>query len=135
MDPFCYFCFVPYTVLSVPCSLVVTCWERADLLVFLNVMFSCIFVTFPCGVLGQVWYLIVWIPDLCLLPFFVAHSIRVIPSLLCSNCECSLYFGRICFHDHLRFSNISETYDDVARLARIRTSAKVSLVFTFIYQR
>ena len=29
------------------------------------------FVTFPYGVLGQVWYLIVWIHDLCLLPYFV----------------------------------------------------------------
>ena len=27
-------------------------------------MFYCVFVTFPCGILGQVWYLIVSIPDL-----------------------------------------------------------------------
>ena len=27
------------------------------------VMFNCAFVTFPCGILGQVWYLIVSIPD------------------------------------------------------------------------
>ena len=57
-------------VLFVHCSLVVTCWERADLLALLCVMFSCVFVTFPYGVLGQVWYLIVSIPDICLLPFF-----------------------------------------------------------------
>ena len=31
----------------------------------LFVMFYYIFVTFPCGILGQVWYLIVSIPDLC----------------------------------------------------------------------
>ena len=30
---------------------VVTSWERANLLALLYVMFSCIFVTFPCGVL------------------------------------------------------------------------------------
>ena len=36
---------------------------------FLCVMFSCAFVTFPYGVLGQVWYLIVSIPDLCLFPY------------------------------------------------------------------
>ena len=29
------------------------------------VMSNCVFVTFQCGILGQVWYLIVSIPDLC----------------------------------------------------------------------
>ena len=33
-------------------------------------MFSYVYVTFPCGVLGQVWYLIVSIRDLCILPYF-----------------------------------------------------------------
>ena len=56
--------------MSVSCSLVFTCWERADLLVFLYVVFSCVFVTFPFGVLGQVCYLIVSIPDLFLRPYF-----------------------------------------------------------------
>ena len=28
----------------------------------------CIFVTFPCGILGQVWYLTVLFLDLCVLP-------------------------------------------------------------------
>ena len=41
--------------LSVHCSLMVYCWERADLLALLYVMLYCVFVTFPCGVLGQVW--------------------------------------------------------------------------------
>ena len=35
----------------------------------LLVMFI-VFVTFPCGILGQVWYLIVSFPDLCRLPYF-----------------------------------------------------------------
>ena len=35
------------------------------------VMFNCVFVTFPCGILGQVWYLIVSIPDLCCLSYSV----------------------------------------------------------------
>ena len=34
------------------------------------VMFSCAYVTFPNGVLGHVRYLIVSIPDICLLPYF-----------------------------------------------------------------
>ena len=55
--------------LSVHRSLVVTCWEMADLLALLYVMFYCVFVTFPCGVLGQEWCLIVSIPDVCLLSY------------------------------------------------------------------
>ena len=27
-------------------------------------MFNCVFITFPCGIMGQVWYLIVSFPDL-----------------------------------------------------------------------
>ena len=35
------------------------------------VMFNCVFVTFTCGILGQVGYLIVSIPDLCHLSYIV----------------------------------------------------------------
>ena len=62
---------VCHAVLSVDCSLVVTCWERAGFLALLCVMSSCVFVTFPCVVQSQVWYLIVLIPELCLLPYFI----------------------------------------------------------------
>ena len=58
-----FMCRVCHSFLSVSCSLVVTCLERA----LLYVMFSLVFFTFPCGVLGQVWYLIVSIPDIFLL--------------------------------------------------------------------
>ena len=34
------------------------------------VMFNCVSVTFPCGIPGQLWYLIVWIPDLYRLSYF-----------------------------------------------------------------
>ena len=56
MDPFRYLSFVIvcHTVLSDPCSLVVTCLERADLLALLYVMLSCVFTIFTYGVLGQV---------------------------------------------------------------------------------
>ena len=67
MNPFCYLCFVP-VMLS---CLAITCWERANLMALLYAMFSCVFVTFPRGVLGQVWYLIVSIPDISLLPYFL----------------------------------------------------------------
>ena len=57
------------TVLYVPGSLVVACWKGAGLLVLLCVMVSRVFASFPYGVLGQAWYLIVWVTDLCLLSF------------------------------------------------------------------
>ena len=66
------------------CSLVVSCWERADLLAPLFVTFSFAFVTFLYGVLGQVWYFIVSIPDLCILSYFLiknlnlAHDVHVL---------------------------------------------------------
>ena len=56
--------------MSIYCSLVVTCWERADSFAILCVTFFLCFVTFQYGVLGQVWYLIVSIPDLCFLSYF-----------------------------------------------------------------
>ena len=46
-------CLLYYTVLSVPCSLVVTCWERADLLAPLCVVFPCVFCFFPIWCLGS----------------------------------------------------------------------------------
>ena len=49
-----FVCFV--AVLSVPCSLVITCWERACLLALLCIVFSCVSVTPPFGVSGQVCY-------------------------------------------------------------------------------
>ena len=36
-----------------------------------------VLVTFPCGVLGQVWYLIVYFSGLCLLTYFYCYSIRL----------------------------------------------------------
>ena len=41
---------------SVPCCVVVIRWERADPWLFFCDVKLC-FVTFPCGILGQVWYL------------------------------------------------------------------------------
>ena len=66
---------VCHAFLSVHCGLVVTYWERVNLLALLYVMFSYVFVTFPCGALGQVWYLIVSIPGFCLLTSFSAFAV------------------------------------------------------------
>ena len=61
-------CYDFYLYPSVYLCLVVTCWERADLLalvcgVYLGVCH------FPFGIMGQLWYLIVSIPDLCTLTY------------------------------------------------------------------
>ena len=68
----CYFCFVVLffharlfvDALWSPAGKSLTSW-------LLFVMFNCVFVTFPCGIMGQGWYLIVSIPDLCRLSYFV----------------------------------------------------------------
>ena len=49
-----YVFHVCHAVLSVPCSLVITYLERADLVALLYMAFSCVFATFPYGVLAQV---------------------------------------------------------------------------------
>ena len=59
------------------CLFIAALWSPAgkgltSLLSF--VMLNCVFVTFPCGILGQVWYLIVSIPDLCHLSYFDSNS-------------------------------------------------------------
>ena len=74
MDLFCYLCAWPFVTL-----------KSANLLALLYVMFSYGFVTFSFGVLGQVWYLIASLPNLCLLPYFVYvnYIVVVFRFLLC----------------------------------------------------
>ena len=56
---------------SVYMCLVVTCWERADLLaLFCGVLLWVCYFPLVSWVRGQVWYLIVSIPDLCTLTYF-----------------------------------------------------------------
>ena len=52
------------------------------LLAHLYVMFSCVIATIPCVVLGQVWYLIVSIPDFCLLLNYIYHELAFIKNCL-----------------------------------------------------
>ena len=58
-----------FTVVSVPYSLAITCWEKAVCDVFLC------FVTFPYGVSGQVWYLLVSMSDLCHVRYFIMFEL------------------------------------------------------------
>ena len=64
MDHLCYSCLV-FVILSRP--FIAALWSPAGkgLTSWPSfVMFNYVFDTFPCGILGQVWYLIVSIPDL-----------------------------------------------------------------------
>ena len=63
---------VSHAFVAVHCCLVVTCWERDDLLALAGDVY-CSFVTFQYGILGQVWYLIVSFPDLYRLFYFFAY--------------------------------------------------------------
>ena len=58
---------------------VITCWGRADLCALLYLVFSCFFfVTFPYGVSGQLWYLIVSISGFCpLLYFYIGKTNQI----------------------------------------------------------
>ena len=73
---------VSHAFASVNCCLLVTCWERADLLALVGDVY-CTFVTFPCGILGQVWYLIVSFLDLCRLSYFYNDTIQRICICVC----------------------------------------------------
>ena len=74
-----YVSCVTHAFVSVQCCLVVTCWERADLLAVVGDVY-CIFVTFSCGILGQVWYLIS-LSDLCRL--FLLFKIAIYVVCMC----------------------------------------------------
>ena len=70
MDHLCYLCLV-FVMLSR--LLIVALWSPAGKGLtswLLCVMSYCDFVAFPFGILGQVWYSLVFIPDLCPLTYF-----------------------------------------------------------------
>ena len=72
---------VSHAFASVHCCRVVTCWERADRLAPVGDVY-CSSVTFPCVILGQVWYLIVSFPDFCILSYFKYITSPLIVTLL-----------------------------------------------------
>ena len=69
MDPFGYFHFKS---VMLSCLFLAALWSPVgEALTSLCVLFSYVYVTFPNGALDQVWCLIVSIPDLCPLSYFV----------------------------------------------------------------
>ena len=77
MGHLCYLClvFVMLSRLFIAALWSPAAWKGlTSWLLF--VMSNCYFVTFPCGILGQVWYLIVLIPDLCRLSYFKRQFLK-----------------------------------------------------------
>ena len=52
------------------------------------VMSNCVFVTFPCGILGQVWYLIVSIPGNCVFSYVSTEDNKDIVNIKATTCNC-----------------------------------------------
>ena len=80
MDPLCFFCLVFAVLLcaSVCVCLVVACWGGGGAGLLALVCGVLLWVCcFPIGILGQMWYLIVSIPDLCTLTYFYIYEIRI----------------------------------------------------------
>ena len=90
---------VCHSFASVLCCLVVTCWEGLTSW-SLFVMFYCVCVTFPCGILGQVWYLIVSIPDLCRVSYFECHHVIKFWLGVCISLTSKFYLSQndMCFY-------------------------------------
>ena len=77
-DHLCFLCLVFLMFLMLSRLFIAALWSPAEKGLtswLLLVMCLVFFVTFPCGILGQVWYLIVWFPDLCHLSYFTVHCI------------------------------------------------------------
>ena len=83
-----------------------TCWERVDLLVLVCNVY-CVFVTFPCGILSQVWYLIVAFPYLCRLSYFSISQYALWH--IVAPLSCMLAVVSIFSHKELRWLIISAT--------------------------
>ena len=75
MDHLCYLCLLSDMLSGL---FIAALWSPAGKGLtssILFVMFNCGFVSFPCGIMVQVWYLIVSIPDLCRLSYFNLNQI------------------------------------------------------------
>ena len=66
-----HLCFV---FLMLSCLFIAALWSPAgkELTSWLLLVMFIIFVTFPCDILGQMWYLIVSFPDLCRHSYFAS---------------------------------------------------------------
>ena len=95
MDHLCYLCLVFVMLLHL---FIAALWSHGGkgLTSWLSfVMFNCVFVTFPRGILVQVWCLIVAIPHLCHLSYFYKSIVHVNKAVLHSSGKCMRRFAGI----------------------------------------
>ena len=86
---------VCHAFVSVLCCLVVTCRERADLFAYVCDVY-CDFVTFPFGILGQAWCLIVSIPDPCCLSYYEYQDLNQVNSTADLKAVRGVYWSDLC---------------------------------------
>ena len=116
-------CF-SHALASVHCCLVVTCWERADLFALVGDVY-CIFVTYQCGILCQMWYLIVLFPDRCRLSYFNdVHQISVLVVSL-FDLFCTLFYSYT--------SELSAIFSNKQRVNNYSLLARLYVTFYAIY--
>ena len=80
MDQLCILCLV-FVLRSRVCSLLPFCRLLGRCWALVGGV-CCFFVTFPCGIWGQVWYLIVSFSDLCHLSYFAGRTYHIVGDLM-----------------------------------------------------
>ena len=80
----------------------------------LFVLFNCLFVIFPYGILGQVWYLIVSIPDLCRHSYFVTKRLRFECFIRLVSLWITLFWYKLKSHIQMyHMTSIASGYDTI----------------------
>ena len=125
---------------SVHCCLVVTCWERADLLA-LVCDFNCVFCHFLMWYHGQVWYLIVMISDFCHLSNFKefgcckikwnTKSQRITLVLGCSKWSASL----LTYDMKMRLDFSIKCHTHIAQLTKRKKIESMPLLSNYIFNK
>ena len=109
-------------------------------------MFSCVLAPFPCCFLGQLWYLIVSIPDLCLLSYFQVpfqkqcsgrEGIQVCKKVGIIDIKCKDNIFVVFFNKKNDYSNeslINKLYTKTIRIESVtlKTTNKVTLRFEIL---
>ena len=108
-------------------------------------MLNCVFVSLPCGILGQVQYLIVSIPGLCHLSYFKDKWQRLsqffcrVPRLMLTRIEFSsdhvhvkpVIYAQL--HHYIRNSDERESANEIMKERNVRKRGRIHLRSVYIY--